>query len=397
MTSAKPLRPENRPLMWERRALAVLSRTRPEVFDFAVGKDGSPIFRYMAPLWTAGSCVQCHGSQGYRVGDLRGGIGIEGDASIYFATQQASLVGLSWTYALIWGVGLVGTILTFRVLIRRKREAEVGSRAKSEFLANMSHEIRTPMNGVTGMLDVVLMTDLNEEQRECLSMARSSADGLLNILNDILDVSKIEAGKLVLEQSRFEVRQQIDIVVRTMTPRALEKRLQIRWEAEADVPSIVSGDAGRLKQVLLNLVGNVVKFTERGEVLVRASLETASESSVLLHLSVRDTGIGIAPEKLERIFRPFEQADHSITRRYGGTGLGLTICSRLVDLMSGRMEVESEYGRGSTFHFTAAFVPCEEGSRSGEGTRNALPAVPSFPSCRPLRILVAEDHPRIGV
>jgi PAS domain S-box-containing protein len=264
-----------------------------------------------------------------------------------------------------------------------KEAAESASRAKSSFLANMSHEIRTPMNGIIGMAQLLGQTELRSHQRDYLATVDESAHILLRLLNDILDFSKIEAGKLELECVDFRISECVARASQMLVLRAAEKGLEIACRVAPEIPDLLRGDSGRVQQVLVNLLGNAVKFTEAGEIFVNVNAESITTDRVRLHISVSDTGIGIPADKLDQIFRPFEQAESSTTRRFGGTGLGLAISRQLVEMMHGRIWIDSEFGRGSTFHFTAEF---------GIAADQHRPAPAAIESLHDLPVLVVDDN-----
>ncbi len=290
------------------------------------------------------------------------GVRVHSDEEVFWRANGTSFAAEYWAYPIRRDGEVVGAVVTFLDITERKRAqaalleakeaAEAGSRAKSEFLANMSHEIRTPMNGIIGMTELTLDTQVTPEQRDYLNLVKSSADSLLHVINDILDFSKIEAGKLELEKTEFEIRDLFRDILKTLAQRTGDKPLEVCARVSPKVPRALIGDPTRLRQIVVNLVGNAIKFTEEGNIVLDTELESSTGDGARLHISVSDTGMGIPIEKQNVIFDSFAQVDGSTTRRFGGTGLGLTISRQLVDLMGGRIWVESEIGKGSTFHFT---------------------------------------------
>ena len=311
---------------------------------------------------------------------FRQGVQVHRDVEVFWRKNRTCFPVEYWSYPVFAQSAIIGAVVTFldiserrnaqealtryhaelegRVeertveLLAAKEAAEAASVAKSQFLANMSHEIRTAMNGVMGMIDLAMESKELGERQEFLTMARSSANSLLGTINQILDFSKIEADKLELEFIDFDLRDSLEETVRTFASQAGEKGVELISDLSSDIPELVHGDPGRLRQVVTNLLGNALKFTEHGEIAMCANCKWAGDR-LLIHFTVRDTGIGIPEQKRDLIFKPFSQADSSTTRKHGGTGLGLTISTRLVHLMGGRIWVESEVGKGSAFHFTA--------------------------------------------
>jgi signal transduction histidine kinase len=319
-------------------------------------------------------------------------------ASLYRGGTVNYTMAMVFTWYLLFALGharvlhrqYVEYTLEKFALEAARKSAEEANHAKSAFLANMGHELRTPMNAILGMTHLALNSPVEAERRQYLRMVKSAGENLLEILNSLLDFSKIEAGKVELETVPFSVRKLADGTLQSFLADAKSKGLQLRSYVDASVPLRLRGDPMRLRQVLVNVLGNALKFTKRGEVESRITRIPDPSAGVLLEFTVHDTGIGIAPEKQRSIFEAFEQGDSSTTRKYGGTGLGLAISARLVELMGGRMWVDSQPGQGSSFHWTARFAAVA--SKDANGVAEVASADDAIPSTVRLKILIAEDH-----
>jgi len=393
ITSLNPIRPANHPDDWEHEALRRFEGGETEISSIEI-VNNKKYMRIMRPVLTEELCLKCHAQQGYKVGELRGGISVSVplDATLAsFHEQAAKTVG---GHALIWAIGMAGIVFggsrlghSIQQEKQARRDAETANLAKGEFLANMSHEIRTPLNGVLGMLQLLKEQNTQEERDSYVDMAYDSGNRLLALLNDILDYSRVEAGELKIDRQPFRPLGLLESAAKVFRLACEKNRLDFVLKADPNLPEVLLGDEARLTQVLFNLLSNAVKFTAKGSVTLEAWARDTNPGEVRLYLSVTDTGIGIPESKLDHVFERFTQVDASRTRRYEGAGLGLAIVKRLVQLMGGSMNVESELGLGTSFTMQ---VPL------------ALPpdAVQPAPAQRPsaggpqeaMRLLLAEDE-----
>jgi PAS domain S-box-containing protein len=359
-----------------------------------LGKNMHEVMHYLRADGTPYPVEECHIFQAFRQGK-----GSHVDDEVMWRSDGTNFPAEYWSYPIFRDEHVIGAVVTF-IDITERRQAEVAlmaakavaeqsNRVKSEFLANMSHEIRTPLNGIIGMTDLALETPLSPVQREYLETVRMSGDSLLTVINNILDFSKIETGEMNLEVIDFNLRDSLKTALMILSVRADQKGLELLCDIGPGVPEVMRGDSNRLCQVVANLVGNAIKFTDKGNVLLELQVEAEDGALRLLHFVVADTGIGIAAEKQQMIFDSFSQADNSTTRKYGGTGLGLTISKHLVEKMGGKMWVESEVGRGTQFHFTAWLRTSEKEIEAGTA-RYSLHAARDPKDF--LRVLVAEDN-----
>lgn len=408
LVSRAPINPQNAPDAWERKALSALERGAGEVAEFLPGPERTWV-RLAKPLYIEKACLRCH-SQGYREGDLRGAVSVALPVPTVWELARRDCMLVFGGHMLLWGMGMGGIVLVAWRLNRHlqereritaeldqaRRAAESASHAKSEFLAQMSHEIRTPLTAILGYAELLLGSPhLSAEERLGLETIHRNGQMLLRLINDLLSLSRIEAGRLVLESVECALWPIVHQAVELVRPRAEEKGLALRTEPVFPLPQRIRTDPVRLRQILVNLLGNAVKFTEQGEVGLGIQWERDSQGRPLLRIAVRDTGIGMTQEQLARLFLPFGQATRGVAQRFGGTGLGLVISRRLAQLLGGNIEVQSHPGRGSVFTVRIAAEPVGEAWMHSldESLRGESPTSETGQGRFSGRVLVAEDGP----